>query len=124
MHETIIAQQVVRVVLAEMETRGASGVRSIDLEVGQLEGLTPADLRKAFELESAGTPAEGAVLQVSLAPAKAVCPSCNQERPFELPEAHFHGQPKLVCPECGSSLELSGGRGFVVRRAAMILEDP
>lgn len=124
MHETVIAQQVVRVVLAEMKSRGASGVRSIDLEVGQLEGLTSADLRKAFELESTGTAAEGADLHVSLSPARAFCPSCNQERPFELPQAHVHDLPPVVCPECGSRLELSGGRGFVVRQAAMILEDP
>lgn len=124
MHELAVAQQVVRVVRAEMEARGASGVRFIDLDIGQLEGLRPADLRRAFEVESAGTPIEGASLNVTLTPAKAFCPSCNQERPFQLPQEHFHEPPPVVCPECGASLELSGGRGFVVRRAAMVLEDP
>ncbi len=124
MHELAIAQQVIRAVLAEMERRGASAVRSIDLEIGQLEGLGQDDLRKAFEVESAGTALEGTALNVSVAPAKAYCPACGTAKKFELPTGHFTEMPTLACPDCGADLDLEGGRGFVVKSAAMVLEDP
>lgn len=124
MHETVIAQQVVRAVLAEMERRGASACKAIDVDLGQLEGLGPKELQAAFDLAAAETPLAGAVLQVSLIPATAVCPSCKAAKPFDLPASHGHEIPKLVCPDCGSALELRGGRGFVIRRAALVVEDP
>jgi hydrogenase nickel incorporation protein HypA/HybF len=124
MHETVIAQQVVRAVLAEMDTRGASACKSIDIDLGQLEGLEPRELQAAFDLEAAGTPADGAVLQVSMVPATAVCPSCKAAKPFELPTGRDHELPRALCPDCGAPLELRGGRGFVIRRAALVVEDP
>lgn len=124
MHETVLAQQILRAVQATMEQRGASGVRTIDVELGQLEGLGPQELQGAFDLQAAGTAVEGAVLQVTTVPAEAFCSSCNEERPFELPRSRDHGVPKVLCPECGAPLELRGGRGLVVRSATMVLEDP
>ena len=125
MHETVIAQQVVRAVLAAMEQRGATAVKAIDLEIGQLEGLGAKELQPAFDIQAAGTPAEGAILSVSVTLASAFCPNCNDERPFELPQGQSHQElPKILCPECGAPLELRGGRGFTVQSASMVLEDP
>lgn len=124
MHETVIAQQVVRAVLAEMDQRGASACKSIDIDLGQLEALDPKELQAAFDLEAADTIADGAVLVVSLVPTTAVCPSCKAAKPFDLPTSHTHEIPQALCPDCGAPLELRGGRGFVVRRATLVLEDP
>ncbi len=124
MHETVIAQQILRTVLAEMNQRGASACRSVEIELGQLEGLSPADLQAAFDLEAEGTLADGAVLETSTLPATAVCPSCKAAKPFELLQGHAHEMPSAVCPDCGAALELRGGRGFVIRRATLVLEDP
>ena len=124
MHETVIAQQIVRAVRSEMDARGASACRSIDVELGQLEGLDAEDLQAAFDLEATGTPLDGARLVVTTAPATAVCPSCKAAKPFELPHGHAHELPAALCPDCGAALELRGGRGFVVRRAALVVEDP
>lgn len=124
MHETVIAQQIVRAVLAELGSRGATGCKAIDVDLGQLEGLDRKDLQAAFDLEAEATPLEGAVLQVSLVPATAVCPSCKSAKPFELPTGHGHEMPAALCPDCGAALELRGGRGFVIRRATLVLEDP
>ncbi len=124
MHETVMAQQIMRAVLAEMESRGATGCKTIDVELGQLEGLDRKDLQAAFDLESEKTPLAGAILQVSLVPATAVCPSCKTAKPFALPTGHAHEMPAAICPDCGAALELRGGRGFVVRRATLVIEDP
>lgn len=124
MHETVIAQQVVRAVLAEMDARGASACRAVDIDLGELEGLDPRQLQGAFDLEAAGTLADGAVLQVSLRPATGVCPSCKAAKPFELPKGHAHDLPPALCPDCGAALELRGGRGFIIRRATLVLDDP
>ncbi len=124
MHETVLAQQILRAVRATLEGRGASGVRTVAVELGQLEGLSAQELQGAFDLQAEGTPLEGAVLEVAIVPAQAFCPSCNEERPFELPPTHGADAPSVLCPECGAPLELRGGRGVVVRSATMILEDP
>lgn len=124
MHETVIAQQITRAVLAEMESRGATECKTIDVELGQLEGLDRKDLQAAFDVETEKTPLAGAILQVSIVPATAVCPSCKTAKPFDLPTGHTHTMPAAICPDCGAALELRGGRGFVVRRATLVIEDP
>ncbi len=124
MHETVIAQQIVRAIQTTMEQRGASAVRTIEVELGQLEGLSTSELQAAFDIQAAGTPLEGAVLVVTVVPATAFCPSCNEERPFELPRGETHDIPTVLCPECGAPLEFRGGRGSVIRSASMVLEDP
>ncbi len=124
MHETVIAQQITRAVLAEMESRGATACRTIDVDLGQLEGLDRNELQAAFDLEAEKTPLAGAILQVSMVPATAVCPSCKTAKPFELPTGHGHVMPAAICPDCGAALELRGGRGFIVRRATLVIEDP
>ncbi len=124
MHETVMAQQIVRTVLAEMDQRGASACKAIDIELGQLEGLDAKDLQAAFDLEAADTLLDGAVLAVTSVPATAVCPSCKAAKPFELPRGHAHEMRSALCPDCGAPLELRGGRGLVVKRATLVLEDP
>jgi Zn finger protein HypA/HybF involved in hydrogenase expression len=124
MHETVMAQQIVRMVLAEMDQRGATACRAIDLDLGELEGLDAKDLEAAFNLEAADTVLDGAVLLVRLVPATAVCPSCKAAKPFELPRGHGHEMSKALCPDCGAPLELRGGRGFVVKQATLVMEDP
>lgn len=124
MHELALAQQVVRAVLAEMERRGASVVRAIDLEVGGLEGLRPEDVRRAFEVEAAGTPLEGTVLRITVGGVRAFCPACGTPKPFEISAAHLPAPERALCPDCGAEMDLEGSRGVVVRSASMVLEDP
>ena len=124
MHELAIAQQVVRTVLAEMDRRGAAAVRSIDIDLGAFEGLRPEDLRRAFELEAAGTPLDGTLLQITLVPGRAYCPACGMPKPLAMPEGHREAPLSAACPDCGAEMDLEGGRGFTVRSASMVLEDP
>lgn len=122
MHELAFAQQVVRTVLESMRHVRATGVRSIEVELGVLEGVPTDGLCRAFEIESKDTPLEGADLRVALVPGTAACPACRAERALTIP-AEGHRVPKAACDGCGGPVEFRGGRGLVVRSAAMILPD-
>lgn len=124
MHELAIAQQIVRTVLAEMERRGATAVRSVDIEIGELDGLRRETLRSAFLSEAEGTPLEGATLHVTVLPAKAICPACQGPKDVDLPWDPAHGSVRISCPDCGADLEIVGVRGVQILRATMVLEDP
>jgi hydrogenase nickel insertion protein HypA len=124
MHELAIAQQVVRTVLSEMHRTGATAVRRIDMEIGALEGIPPERLYQAFDLESKDTPLEGVELRVALVPSVATCPACGAKRELTTPSEAHGADVNLSCLECGGALEFRGGRGFVVRSAAMVLPDP
>ena len=124
MHELMIAQDIVRAVLAEAKRQNAVGVRSIDLEVGEVEGLREIDLRRAFEIEAAGTVIHGARLQITVAPANAVCGACGHVAKVQPPSGRSHLMTPLACDACGSGVTIEDGRGFVIRSAVMRLEEP
>ena len=124
MHELVIAQDVVRAVLNEVKRQSAVGVRSIDLEVGELEGLREIDLRRAFEVEAAGTILHGARLRIKTVPANAACGACGRVVEVRPPSGRTHFMTPLTCDACGSGVTIEDGRGFVIRSAVMRLEEP
>lgn len=119
-----MAERIVQAVLREMESRSADRVRAIDLEVGELEGLRRSSIVEAFRVAAAGTVLEDADLRITFSRTQARCPRCDAEKRVDLPATPDHGIPPLMCPDCGTPLDFRGGRGFVVRRATMVLEDP
>ncbi len=103
MHELAITQGVVDVVTART---GEVPVASVRLRVGRLSGVVPDAMRFCFELVTAGTPLEGAALEIERPEGRARCRSCAQE--FVLPD------PVLLCP-CGSAdVEVVAGRELQV----------
>ena len=123
MHELAIAQQIVRTILAEMNRIGATAVRSIEVDIGTLEGLPPEGLAQAFDVESKDTLLEGVELRVALVPSVATCPACGATRELTTPRESHVAEVFLSCPRCGSMMEFHGGRGFIVRSASMVLPD-
>jgi hydrogenase nickel incorporation protein HypA/HybF len=91
MHELSIAESVVESV---RERTGDRQVTIVRLRVGRLSGVVPDALRFCFELVAAGTPLEGAELQIEEPHGVAHCRSC--ERDFEI------DIPILLC-DCGSA---------------------
>jgi hydrogenase nickel incorporation protein HypA/HybF len=98
MHELAIAESVVSSVLERTEDRRVSVVR---LRVGRLAGVVPDALMFCFEVATAGTPLEGARLEIDDAVARAHCRTCDAD--FTLDDQF------LLCG-CGSAdvLLLSG----------------
>ncbi len=103
MHELAIAESVVAMVRECADGHPVSVVR---LRVGLLAGVVPDALTFCFELATAGTPLEGALLEIEVQPGQAHCRTCDLD--FSLPDAF------LLCG-CGSAdVELLSGRELMV----------
>jgi hydrogenase nickel incorporation protein HypA/HybF len=109
-HELVIAEALLRVALEEARQHGASRVRALRLEIGDLEGLEPGVLQESFDVVAQGTRAAGARLTVDAVPAKIVCEDCGRESSGEK-QAHG-GDVSGRCPECGGRWRIVRGRGW------------
>ncbi|MGW1376329.1 hydrogenase maturation nickel metallochaperone HypA/HybF [Streptomyces sp. NPDC002446] len=103
MHEMSIALAVVDQVEAAARPAGATAVRSVRLQIGELAGVVPDALAFSFQLACTGTALEGAELVVDPVPARARCGPCAKTWPAGMP-------PQLSCPDCGGATDglLSG----------------
>ncbi|MGW8353997.1 hydrogenase maturation nickel metallochaperone HypA/HybF [Streptomyces wedmorensis] len=109
MHEMSLAVAVVDQVEAAATSRGAVGVSSIELDVGELAGVVADALAFCFELACAGTVVEGAALITRTVPGTARCAPCAEDWAVGMP-------PRLLCPGCGGAAdELVSGRELRIR---------
>jgi hydrogenase nickel incorporation protein HypA/HybF len=98
MHEMALTQDLVELVAQRFEGRR---VTRLVLEVGKLAAVLPDAFRFCFEICSAGTPAEGAELEIVEKPGLARCRACAGEVSLDHP---------LGSCGCGSvDLELLSG---------------
>lgn len=98
MHELAITQGVVDTVVERID-RPVTGVR---LEIGRLSGVLPDSVRFCFELVCAGTPLEGAWLEIVEPTGRARCNACDLE---------FEPEDLMVMCPCGSlDVTLLAGR--------------
>ena len=103
MHELAITQGVVD---ALTERTGTAPVTSVRVRVGRLAGVVPEAMRFCFELVTAGTPLDGATLEIEQPEGRGRCRSCGAE--FELRDL------VLLCG-CGSAdVAVVAGRELAV----------
>lgn len=104
MHELGLTQSIVAICA---EHAAGQRVRRVRLEIGKLAGALPEAVRFCFDLCAAGTPVEGAELEIIEKPGLAVCRDCGGDVTLE--------DPFACCP-CGSAnLELIAGRELRVK---------
>jgi len=103
MHELAITQSVVDVVTGRT---GSAPVASVRLRVGRLAGVVPDAMRFCFELVTAGTPLEGAALEIERPEGRGHCRTCGADLAL--------ADPVLLC-DCGSAdVEVLAGRELAV----------
>ena len=68
MHELSIALSVLDIVRTAAAESGLASVTIVRLRVGRASGVQPDSLRFAFDCSKAGTPAEGALLEIDEVP--------------------------------------------------------
>ena len=94
MHETGIAQELLRQALTAAEANDISRITRLHLKLGTFSGVVEDALRFSFEIASQETKAEGAVLEVENVPLTIRCADCGKESAI---------QPLLFqCLSCGS----------------------
>jgi len=104
---------VVKAVEAAADKSGATAVNAVGLRVGTQSGAVPEALEAAWPLAIAGTPLEGARLEMEVVQAAIWCPTCDAARPID----EFYA---LTCPECGTPCgNMVHGREFEVAYADM-----
>jgi hydrogenase nickel incorporation protein HypA/HybF len=104
MHEMALTQDLVSLIAEHCAGRQ---VTRVVLEVGRLSAVVPDAFRFCFELCAAGTPAEGAELEIVESAGRARCRKCAREITLD---SIFDR-----CP-CGSlSLELLSGEQLQLR---------
>ena len=95
MHEMSIAESLISIVKEEMESHGATSLRSVRLHIGKLSAVVPEALSFCFRILVERTPLEGADLVMDMVPLKGYCSRCMGE--FEIEDYLF------VCPSCGNT---------------------
>jgi hydrogenase nickel incorporation protein HypA/HybF len=104
MHELAIAAAIIEIAGAHAAGRKVSAVH---VQVGHLRQVVPSALEFSFELAAAGTPVEGARLEIEAMRAAAACRSCGRE-------SELFGFP-LACGACGSlDVEVIRGEELLV----------
>ena len=108
MHETAIAEQILRTALPAARENGAVRILEIRLSIGVLSGVVPSFLEHAFRELSRGTAAESAKLTTEYVPPNLHCEDCGTDS---------EGRRGLyVCPVCGSEkIRITGGSGYRIR---------
>ena len=94
MHELGLTQALVDLAVEAAGTHGGTRVTRLVVEIGKLSAVLPDAVRFCFELCSAGTVVEGAVLEILEPPGRATCQTCRAEVTL--------ARPYGVCA-CGSS---------------------
>lgn len=116
MHEFSVATELVAAVLHEAERRGARRVERLECRVGTMRQIVPEMLSDAFGLASAGTIAEGAVLDVKTVLPVVTCRACGGTN-----EQH---EWAYQCPKCGSlDVRIDGGDELLLASVTLELDD-
>jgi hydrogenase nickel incorporation protein HypA/HybF len=92
MHETGIAQNMVKSVLAAAEQHGLQRVSGVFVTLGALQNFTPDHLQSHFREAAEGTIAADARVHCDIVPGRARCLACGHEFPLD--------QELTPCPQC------------------------
>lgn len=105
MHEMSITQGIIDLCLEHSDGRR---ILSLDVEIGELSNVVPEAIEFCFEACSRGTLLEGARLNISRIPGRALCQECGAETAV----ADLYA----ACGNCGSfQLKITTGEEMRVR---------
>jgi hydrogenase nickel incorporation protein HypA/HybF len=103
-----IARNIVDIAVAAATGANASRIVRVNVLVGQLRGIIPAQLIFCFGLMSENTIAGGAHLNLEITPVIGRCRQCQEDFPVK--------DYSYVCPLCqGEDIEMVGGTELRVR---------
>jgi len=102
MHELSLIQSLLDIIEDYAARHRFERVNTLKLSFGRLSCLDPEALKFVFDVQSAGSRAEGADLVFEIHPARVACLACNRDSDVEAYPA--------LCPHCRSvEVHLTGG---------------
>jgi len=115
-HELSLVAGLFEILEEKVREFGAARITAVTLRVGRLSGVVPELLRSAFDAYKKGTRAEGARLEIEVAPFDFRCRACGG--------TVFREEP-AACAACGSKdVELVGGMDLIVEKIEIETDDP
>lgn len=102
MHEFSLVASLMDIVDEELRAHGAHRLTLARVRYGALSSVVPDAMRAAFEAATAGTPHEGARLELMEEPVRVRCTACGHVFCPHDRQALF-----LPCPACRESFGLS-----------------
>ncbi len=93
MHELSIAHDLVEIASTAAREAGAVRVSVVRVAIGALAGVVKDSLLFSFDIAAAGTPLQGARLEIVDVAVAVWCPTCQAEHELDTPQA-------LRCPVC------------------------
>jgi hydrogenase nickel incorporation protein HypA/HybF len=107
LHELSLAQNIVDIVQNAASANGSGRVTTVGVRVGELSGVVVDSLTFCFSAITAGTPLEGAILEVTRVPVRAECKDCRAVSEIDM--------MAFLCPSCGNgNLDIIAGRELQV----------
>ncbi|MGD0961948.1 MAG: hydrogenase maturation nickel metallochaperone HypA [Methylomonas sp.] len=102
MHEMSLCESVLQILEQQAEAQQYRKVKTVWLEIGALSGIEIDALRFGFDVVAQGSLADGARLEILVAPGQAWCLPCGRNVAVR--------QRYDECPHCGShQLQVNGG---------------
>ncbi len=122
MHGLSLASDLVEKTLKSLEDYHVREIRKIEVEVGELAGISPGELQSGFSIAASGTPLRDAELSIKIKKARIRCHNCGYNGPIESGKhPHLHVSPR--CPGChGFGVEILEGGGVTLRNLDVELE--
>lgn len=116
MHELSIAHNLVEVASAAAHEAGAVRVSVVRVAIGALAGVVKDALLFSFDVAAAGTPLQGARLEIVDVAVTVFCPTCQVERDLPAPQT-------MRCPVCHTpTADIRKGRELMV--TSIEVDDP
>ncbi len=117
MHELAICEAMLTQLRDLVAKHGAVGVHAIRIEVGELAGVEPELLKRAFSVARAGSCAAEAALSIDVLPVVIRCLCCDVE---------CSAPPnRLCCAGCGANrVRLVSGEQLLLRQVELRLSEP
>lgn len=116
-HELSAATSILRTILPAAEEKGATEIKSVKLEIGELTLLNPDQLRFCFQIAAKDTIAQGADLVIENRPAVVACQNCGKRFSWHNvdDDPALHLIPPMIECDCGSaSIKILSGREMKV----------
>lgn len=104
MHELMVTQNILEIVLRHADQANAAQVSDVFLVIGKLSSVVDDSVQFYWNFVSEGTVAEGAKLHFQRIPTELSCQVCGQI---------FSPDEDLTCPNCDSSqIRIISGQEF------------